>query len=82
MGFLNKVRGSVARIRSAREAKLSRQASLLRRIEALEADVHECRQLNRRLAEVTDLVAEALLPAAGRDDDALRRALADYRTGL
>jgi hypothetical protein len=82
MGFLNRLRGLVARIRSAREAKLSRQASLLRRIEALEADVHECRQLNRRLAEVTDLVAEALLPAAGRDDDALRRALADYRTGL
>jgi hypothetical protein len=82
MGWLNGLRGLVARMRSAREARLSRQASLLRRIEALEADVHECRQLNRRLAEVTDLVAEALLPAAGRDDDALRRALADYRTGL
>jgi hypothetical protein len=82
MGWLNGLRGLVARMRSAREARLSRQASLVRRIEALEADVHECRQLNRRLAEVTDLVAEALLPAAGRDDDALRRALADYRTGL
>jgi hypothetical protein len=56
--------------------------ALQRRVAALEAEVQECRQLNKRLAEVTDVVAEVLLPAEQRDDQRLRAVLARYESGL
>ena len=42
--------------------------ALERRVAALEAEVQECRQVNLRLAELTDVVAELLLPVAQRDE--------------
>ena len=63
------LKGLTANVRAA--------MSLRQRIEALEAEVQECRQLSLRLAELTDLVTELLLPVAERDEariaDALRR---------
>jgi cell division protein FtsB len=50
---------------------------LRQRIEELEAEMQECRALNHRIAELTDIVQELLVPAARRDkerlDDLLRR---------
>ena len=57
--------------------RLRRLGELEERVAALEAEVQECRQVNLRLAELTDVVAELLLPVAQRDeariDEVLRR---------
>ncbi|MGH3434036.1 MAG: DUF6752 domain-containing protein, partial [Thermocrispum sp.] len=46
------------------QQRTRREISALRqRVEELEKEVQECRQLNKRLAEITDVVAEVLLPA-------------------
>ena len=52
---------------------------LRRRVAALEREVQECRALNVRLAELTDIVTELLLPVEARDEEALRRLLDKYR---
>lgn len=52
------------------------------RIRDLEAEVQECRRLNLRLAELTDLLQEVLLPVAQRDDEALAAALEKYTRAL
>ncbi len=48
----------------------------------LEDEVQECRQLNLRLAELTDVVQELLLPVAQRDEKAISAALEKYSEGL
>ena len=57
--------------------RLRRLTQLEERVAELESEVQECRQVNLRLAELTDVVAELLLPVAQRDeariDEALRR---------
>jgi hypothetical protein len=55
---------------------------LRERVEVLEAEVQECRQLNLRLAELTDVVEELLLPIAQRDDAAVSAVLEKYSRGL
>jgi AMMECR1 domain-containing protein len=49
------------------------------RVAALEAAVQENRALNVRLAELTDVVTELLLPVAARDEERLEEILAKYR---
>lgn len=56
--------------------------ALRRRVAALEKEVQECRQLSKRLAEITDVVAEVLLPAEQRDEERLRTMLAKYESTL
>lgn len=51
---------------------------LKRRLDDLEAEVQECRQLNVRLAEVTDLVEQLLLPIAAQDQDRIAAAVEKY----
>jgi hypothetical protein len=51
---------------------------LQKRLEDLEAEVQECRQLNIRLAEVTDLVEQLLLPMAARDEEKIAAAIEKY----
>jgi hypothetical protein len=58
---------------------LRRTLSIPQRIQALEAEVQENRRLNRRIAELTDVVAELLVPIADRDEDKVRELLAGYR---
>ena len=41
--------------------------------------MHENRRLNRRVAELTDVVAELLVPLADRDEEKARTLLASYR---
>ncbi len=53
---------------------------LEQRVTALEARLRESRKVNVRLAMVTDLVTELLLPPAVRDDDAVTALLSAYRT--
>lgn len=57
-------------------------ARLRRRIVVLEREVQENRRLNRRIAELTDVVQELLLPVDKRDDDKLRARLDIYGKGL
>jgi hypothetical protein len=45
------------------------------RVAVLEDEVQECRQLNLRLAELTDVVQELLLPLAQRDEARLAQAV-------
>ena len=61
----------------AREA-----VSLRRRVARLEAEVQECRALNVRLAELTDIVTELLLPVAARDEEKLASLLEKYRQSV
>lgn len=59
----------------ALERRLARAEA---RISELEDEVQESRRLNRRIAELTDIVAEVLLPEGQRDDVTIRARLADY----
>jgi hypothetical protein len=52
---------------------------LEKRVAALEAAVQENRALNIRLAELTDVVTELLLPVAARDEERLEELLGKYR---
>jgi hypothetical protein len=51
---------------------------LLDRVATLEHEVQETRRLHQRLAELTDVVTEVLVPAADRDDDKIRAILTKY----
>lgn len=64
---------------AAAERQLRQLSQLNNRVERLETELRLERQLNRRVAEVTDVVQEVLLPAATRDDDRIRQALDRYR---
>jgi hypothetical protein len=55
---------------------------LRKRVAALEAEVQECRQLNLRLAELTDVVTDLLVPLARADEAGLREILAKYHESL
>lgn len=55
---------------------------LRERVRVLEAEVQENRQLNRRIAELTDVVTELLVPLQARDDARVDEVLARYRQGL
>ena len=57
--------------------------ALRERVAVLEDEVQECRQLNLRLAELTDVVQELLLPvAAARRGSASRACLEKYSQGV
>ena len=44
--------------------------------------MQECRQLNLRLAELTDVVQELLLPVAQRDEARVAELMERYSKGL
>lgn len=69
------------RMRQIKGAGASR-ARLESRVAALEEEVQECRQLNLRLAELTDIVAELLLPVAQRDEEKLAALVEKYSSEL
>jgi len=56
--------------------------ALRERVAVLEDEVQECRQLNLRLAELTDVVQELLLPVAQRDEEKIGAALEKYAKGI
>ena len=62
--------------------RLRERAGLRERVRVLEAELQENRQLNRRIAELTDVVAELLIPLEARDQDRVDEVLASFRSGL
>jgi hypothetical protein len=71
--------GIIDRLRGTRAGKA---VDLRRRVRRLEAEVQECRALNVRLAELTDIVTELLLPVASRDEEKLAELLEKYRQSV
>lgn len=59
-----------------------RVAELEERVAVLEDEVQECRQLNLRLAELTDVVGELLLPVAQRDEARIAEVMERYSRGI
>jgi flagellar biosynthesis/type III secretory pathway chaperone len=55
---------------------------LAARVTELEAEVQECRQLNLRLAELTDVVQELLLPVSQRDEARVAELMERYAKDL
>ncbi|GAA1544230.1 DUF6752 domain-containing protein [Nocardioides humi] len=62
--------------------RIRERAGLRERVRALEEEVQENRQLNRRIAELTDVVTELLLPLGARDQARVDEVLERYRSGL
>jgi len=56
--------------------KLVGPVSLYKRVLELEQEIQETRKLNQRLSDVIDVITEILVPAADRDDERMRAALA------
>ena len=72
-----------ARVVRARFRRLrGRPLGVHARLAALEEEVQESRQLNRRIAELTDVVAELLVLVDDRDEERVREVLAQYRAGF
>ena len=57
-------------------------ARLHKRVAELEDEVRECRRDQHRLAELTDIVQELLVPLSRRDQDAVDQVLAKYTDQL
>jgi transcription initiation factor TFIIIB Brf1 subunit/transcription initiation factor TFIIB len=57
-------------------------AELRRRMAEVEREIQESRRLNRRLAELTDIVQELLVPVAQRDEAKVREYLDRYSASL
>lgn len=55
---------------------------LFARISELEAEVQESRNLNVRVAELVDLVAELMIPVASQDRERIETALAKFERSL
>jgi len=71
------VAGSLARL--SNPVRDRRVARLEQRIAELEAQVEESRALHLRVATLSDVVAQLLLPAAQQDEDLTMQALRSYR---
>jgi hypothetical protein len=65
---------------AVRRLRTARGAGVHARLRELEAEAQENRRLNRRVAELTDLVAELVVPLARRDDADVEAVLARYRS--
>ncbi len=63
-----------ARLRSRRE--------LEERVAALEAQATELRRHHLRLAELTDIVQELVVPLASRDDEQIARAIEKFHESI
>ncbi|WP_139978216.1 DUF6752 domain-containing protein [Nocardioides litoris] len=61
---------------------LTSPARLRRRLDELEAEVQEARQLNLRVAELVDAVTELLVPLADSDDPRVAEIIERYRLGV
>jgi len=64
----------VARFRSV--------AELEQRVADLEADMREVRQHNLRLAEISDVIQELLIPLASRDEAKVQEAIERFNKSL
>lgn len=60
----------------------SGRAQLAQRVADLERDMQEQRELSMRVAQLTDIVQELLIPVADRDEEKLHRLLHEYSATL
>lgn len=67
-----------ARVKQVAKRVLVRDAALEERVVELEREVQELRRTNLRLAELTDVVEELLVPIASQDRERIESALARY----
>ena len=65
-----------------RTDRLASRRDLLARVAALEEAVQENRQLNLRIAELTDAMMELVLPLSERDDARVQEVVDRYRQSL
>lgn len=63
-------------------ASRARVRELEQRVADLEADLTELRRHHLRLAEVTDVVQELLVPMADRDEEKVRQAVERFQESL
>ena len=75
------LRGGLARLRGRARAGAA-APSLKARIEELEAEMQETRRLNRRMAELMDVVEELLVPLSQRDEEKVQKYLSSHTTTL
>lgn len=71
--------------RGARDRLVGQSADergLKQRVADLEDEMQEARRLNRRLAELMDIVEELLVPLSQRDEEKVRRYLDSHTTVL
>jgi hypothetical protein len=71
----------MAKVRQAGGARVD-MVKLAARVSELEDEVQECRQLNLRLAELTDIMQELLLPVAQRDEARVAELMERYQKSL
>lgn len=71
--------GSEPSAGGGRGSSRTQPEELADRLDSIERDVQEARRLQERVASLTDLVTELLLPAADQDEDAIDQALRGYR---
>jgi hypothetical protein len=71
-----------ARATRERYREVRPESGLRARIRALEVEVQESRQLNRRVAELSDVVAELLIPLEQRNPTAALVHIEHYRSRL
>ena len=74
-------RRGLERLRTMAEPS-SKVRPLRRRVEELEAEMQETRRLNRRLAELMDVVEELLVPISQRDEERVRQFLSSNTNAL
>lgn len=56
--------------------------ALSKRVSELERELQEQRELSLRVAQLTDIVQELLIPIADRDEERLHRLLREYSATL
>lgn len=66
----------------ARLSDGSYRGRLEQRVADLERDMQEQRELSMRVAQLTDIVQELLIPVADRDEEKLHRLLQEYSATL
>ena len=78
-----KARRRLRRVRNRYAPARHREIVALRqRLAELEKEMQESRRLNRRLAELTDVVQELLVPLAQRDEEKVQAYLDRYSSAL
>jgi hypothetical protein len=83
MSTVRRAAGKARRVMNEKRAGTrTRVAVLERRVRELDEEVQECRRLNLRLAELTDIVQELLVPVAQRDHEKVTELVERYRSGI
>lgn len=81
-GLVRKVASGAVSMREGMNAMAGRLSGLKARVDALEQEMQEQRALSLRVAQLTDIVQELLIPVADRDEQRLRDLLDSYAKTL